>query len=83
MVIYRVPQGSKTWSLTSPFRPRDTSCFIHYTLVYKDTSTDVVAEGKWPEISIIDGTHAGAISFNMNWPAYKWRADFEGTEPEF
>ena len=51
--------------------------------MHKGTSTDVVAEGKWPEITLEDAQNDGNVKFQMNWADYAWGADKEQTEPEF
>ena len=82
-MIYKLIEGAKKWPLSSPFVQADSGCLTKYTLVHKGTDTDVLSEGKWPELTLEDAKDDGNVSFQMKWAAYQWRATHEQTEPEF
>ena len=50
-IFYMVFEGAYTYMLNPKFTTRSSDCWIKWTLVHKGTDTDVIKEGKWPEIS--------------------------------
>ena len=51
--------------------------------MHKGTDTDVVAEGNYPAISLVNGDNNGLVSVRINYTDKTYRADFEQKEPEF
>ena len=78
-----MPTGSKTFSLTSKFVVMDQGCHVKYTLVHKDTTTELATDGSYPEITLGTGNSQGQIPIIINYSTPVYRVGKERTNPEF